>query len=754
MLEVETTSPMLPGIQSVPDRSTSWFSDNGCVIREGSERLVFISGTLVSRYEADEVVLRNVMLVGLAENGGHIGKLARAFDVSEQTVRELRRKFRAGGVEALVPQPKRPPRAKPRLNGRERRNVEQFFERGKRPADVVGQVEAKYGIKRSTVYAIWNAWKARKAKREASNADVESSVAQQEELSVAPEAEDATATSTEENEVIEASASAATEVVAEQPEAEVVERGEDVETMVDEPVRIADAPLKVGTTHNVQHAGTWIMLAAVMQLGLYEVVTRAAAARRVSTKGLRVVLDATIAALSIGERCVEGVRRLATPTAGFLLRAKSAPSAPWVRAVLGKLADAYATIQDAMAKQYLTTLAATSELAVFYVDNHLRPYTGKFTLRRGWRMQDKRVRPGSSDYYVHDLDGRPVLRVTEPAHGHLTDFLRPIADKLRQALGLGVQIVLAFDRGGAFPEVMAELRDAGIHFVTYERRPYPTMSATVFDKTVRIGKELYALHEARLTNLGRGRGRVRRIAVLTPYGSQINLVAASDLPAEQLLAIMLGRWRQENGFKHGNERWGINQLDGRKTVEYAADTVIPNPARRRLDHALRIARRNEGDARCELAALGPDHPRREKCEKHLADALADQQVYLAQRPRIPKHIELQHSELAGKLVHHTLGYKCLLDTIRIACANAESELAAMLAPLLPRPKEAKKILANLFAAPGDVRISERSIRVTLAPAATNGEREALTTLAGLLDEAELVLPGDPHHRHLRFRIQS
>ena len=25
--------------------------------------------------------------------------------------------------------------------------------------------------------------------------------------------------------------------------------------------------------------------------------------------------------------------------------------------------------------------------AVFYVDNHMRPYTGKHTVRKGWRMQ-------------------------------------------------------------------------------------------------------------------------------------------------------------------------------------------------------------------------------------------------------------------------------------------------------------------------------------------------------------------------------
>jgi hypothetical protein len=71
-----------------------------------------------------------------------------------------------------------------------------------------------------------------------------------------------------------------------------------------------------------------------------------------------------------------------------------------------------------------TYLAADRELAdndrgVFYIDTHLRPYTGKRVIRKGWRMQDKRVRPGITDYYVHDEDGRPLMRVDVPSHDSL-----------------------------------------------------------------------------------------------------------------------------------------------------------------------------------------------------------------------------------------------------------------------------------------------------------------------------------------------
>jgi hypothetical protein len=58
------------------------------------------------------------------------------------------------------------------------------------------------------------------------------------------------------------------------------------------------------------------------------------------------------------------------------------------------------------------------------------------------------------------------------------------------------------------------------------------------------------------------------------------------------------RHKQENGFHHGVERWGINQLDGRKVDDYPPDAIIPNPARGRLDRALRLVRAEEWTARC------------------------------------------------------------------------------------------------------------------------------------------------------------
>jgi hypothetical protein len=131
----------------------------------------------------------------------------------------------------------------------------------------------------------------------------------------------------------------------------------------------------VESKRGVQHLGTWMMMAMAQQNGLHEAV----AACWMRGDGVRIAVDATIAALAIGERCVEGVRRLQTPTATTLLRADRVPTASGVRRRLWKLAEeGGATLVAAMSKPYITAARAQTDApAVFYVDNHLRPYTGQ-----------------------------------------------------------------------------------------------------------------------------------------------------------------------------------------------------------------------------------------------------------------------------------------------------------------------------------------------------------------------------------------
>ncbi len=208
----------------------------------------------------------------------------------------------------------------------------------------------------------------------------------------------------------------------------------------------------------------------------------------------------------------------------------------------------------------------------------------------------------------------------------------------------------------------------------------------------------------------------------------MNFLATSKLPAERLVEILWHRWRQENGFKHGVERWGINHLDGRSVESYPPGTIIPNPARRRLERALRLARVAEGDARRDLARFEKGSKRQVAAEQDLAESIERQHELEALRPWLPKHAPVEETELAGKLVRHDGKLKTIIDVIRVVCANAESDLAAMLAPHMHRPREAKKLLSNIFSAPGKVAVTEHGVHVRLSCSKQVGARRDSASL--------------------------
>ena len=687
-----------------------WFSDNACVVDHGDRREVFVGGMLVGVFTREDVTSRNLLVVTLAgDPHTHLGKLAKAFGLSSERVRGLRRKYETEGMAALVTPSRngRPPKVTPK----KRAALEAMFDAGLTIAEAHKKMR---GLGFSTVGQAHTAWK---NKREAERAK-----------------------------------QAADEAAAERDEPLLLPG---IKRMAPRPKAEPPAPIAAESVKSggfVQHAGTWLVLAMLAKLGLYDAAERAGEGR-VAPCTLRVAIDAAAIALTLGQSCVEGVRRVATPTSPVLLRARECPSPTSVRRAMAELA---ADLGDtrfhvAMLGTYLRAARDDDDGGVYYVDNHLRTYTGKYVIRRGWRMQDKRVRPGITDYYVHDEDGRPLFRVAVASHDSLTQWLMPIGTLLRRAVGADDRVLLGFDRAGAFPESMAALRDTGFELVTYERRPFPMLAESAFTETALVGDDDEVRFVESQINLRRGRGRVRRIAVREADGRQVNLLAVSERPAARLIAIMRGRWRQENGFKHGVERWGINQLDRRKTVPYPPDTIVPNPARRRLDRALRAACIREGDARRLLAQLPDDDARRVRVDRDLREALALQRELVDARSTTPKRAPLSDTELAGKLVRHESGSKTVLDTVRIACANVETDLANALAPLLPRADEAKKTLANLFVAPGRVRVGIRTIAVDLAPAGTALELVAFRKLLDALNHDKLSLPGDERRRRLRFR---
>jgi hypothetical protein len=574
-----------------PTPSTTWFDARSCVVLdEEGARHVFVGGRLVGSFDAKGTAERNVLLIAVSEEPrAHFGHIAKAFGVSSEMIRLLRRLVEREGIGAVTTR-KRGGSVGLALTARDRRKVIASFEQA-------GSVDGTWElvgrrVSRSTVGRMKKEWDS-----------------QQNPSPVAADTAAALTQTSIDEQPVAGSEPVAAPVAGPEPVAAPVSMGADAPPTEEEGAALPLRTQPVNSARWVQHVGTWLLIAMLHRQGLYDAARESWADEKMHGS-LRIALDAVVCSLALGEKCVEGVRRLMTTSGHTLVRANRAPSATWVRRVFGAFAadQRAARLHLAMARLYVQQAHAETErdVVVFYVDNHLRPYTGKATIRKGWRMQDKRVRPGVTDVYVHDEAGNPVLRLSDVANGSLTTWLSSVAKLLREMVGAEPRIVLAFDRGGAFPEQLVALRDAGFELVTYERKPYPLLAPTAFDITFTHDGETLEASDGR-TNLGGGQGRVRRIALRAGDGRQVNLLATGALSVSELYAILRGRWVQENGFHHQVHRWGINQLDGRTTEPYDPDAVIPNPARRRLDRHVRLARVTAGLARNELAALVQTH---------------------------------------------------------------------------------------------------------------------------------------------------
>jgi transposase len=703
-----------------------WFSKSGCVVWHANGRKdVLVFGTLLGSFGEGETTARNMVLVQVAHDGVVMEDVAHAFGVTTETVRATRRAFEAGGFRALVKK-QRGGQGPWKVTPKVRATVEKHFEDGLSVQQT--REKMKKALSAGTLHKLNREWKAKRAAASAAEAPVQQALAL----------------------AVEAASENTTGALVVKPAAS--------EYVVRAAPSHDERTLSTGGPSSAKHVpflGSWLLLAMVAKLGLHEVVeAEASKKKKVGRESLRLAVDAVTVALAIGQGCVEGVRRLAHRASGALLLAARAPSPTWVRNVLGRAAadERGLSIRARFSGEMMRAAVSRAQgVATLYLDNHLRPYTGLQRLLHGWRMQEKRALPGTTDCHVHDVDGRPVYRVATRMHDSLGKLLLPIGAWLRLAMGEGPRILMAFDRAASFAEVMTELRDSDFDFVAYERAPYPALPASDFTESFILDGERIGYCETR-KNLGGGRGRVRRLALRVPGGHQVNILTNAKAAVPEVAAIMAGRWSQENAFHHAVRRWGLNQLDGRTFTDFEPDAVIPSPMRRRLDRKLKDLRTREGNLRRKLARATRDEVHA-RLTKDLARNLEKQRHLEAQRPSLPKHCTVEEADLVGELKHHSDEYKAVLDTIRTAAINAEADLAAELAPAMSMPREAKRLLMNFFMAPGDIRVRENSIHVTLDVAAHGGEQRAIERLCRVATEWKLSLPGDPAGRPLRFEAQ-
>jgi len=120
------------------------FSHHGCVYwskdRERAE--VFVGSTLIGMFARRDPQARNLILIGLCQGRRmHLGRLARAFDITGETLRKVRRLYEREGLAGLVGGKSRG--REPKLNDATVHAVHRWFARGVSVREVQKKLRAR-----------------------------------------------------------------------------------------------------------------------------------------------------------------------------------------------------------------------------------------------------------------------------------------------------------------------------------------------------------------------------------------------------------------------------------------------------------------------------------------------------------------------------------------------------------------------------------------------------------------------------------
>jgi hypothetical protein len=243
-------------------------------------------------------------------------------------------------------------------------------------------------------------------------------------------------------------------------------------------------------------------------------------------------------------------------------------------------------------------------------------------------------------------------------------------------------------------------------------------------------------------------------------GHQTNVTSRWDLRDIEVAYRMFERWRQENFFKYMREEFLLDALVDYQIEPEDPTRTIPNPERRALDKEIQAARADLAKLEREYGAAAAANAEQRrptmrgfkiahgKLGNQLRSARARVSRLFDQRQELPKRVEV-HDVSERAMVKLATERKHLSDIIKMVAYQAESDLLALLRPHYARAdQEGRTLLHELFATAGDIRVSERELKITLAPLSSPHRTHAAQALCEMLDQTATIFPGS----HLRMRF--
>jgi Transposase protein len=725
-----------------------------CSLRiEADQRVIVVAGLPVHHYRAEDAVAEAYAMVFLVESGfAQQTDVARAFARSVRTVRRYQGRYVQGGMAALGRE-EGWRRGRRRISGRRLRSIEMLKSQGTSNRAIAHRL----GV-------------SEKAIRKLVGPSKPAESAQHAFAGITPAAgEPPTSAKSTGDDPDRATSSVDERAGDRDPITASADDGEPVPMSLDRDAgdRTFDrqlaylgllddaAPLfREGTS--VPGVGVLLALPCLVESGLFRISRKLYGEIGPAFYGLRTTLLTLLLMALLRIKRPEHLKERDPAAFGRLLGLDRAPEVKTLRRRLTRLAARHCAEQLGAELARLRVDQRGHLMGFLYVDGHVRAYHGqRAILSKAYVARRHLAMPASTDYWINDRSGEPLLVITGEVNAALTRALPRLLREVRALVGKrGVTIV--FDRGGWSPKLFGTMIKDGFDLLTYRKGRCRRINERRF---IRRCAELdrrrvdYLLHDQPVGFL-KGKLRLRQVTRLCDDGHQTQVITSRwDLRDIEVAYRMFERWRQENFFKYMREEFLLDAL-----IDYQIDPedptrTIPNPERRALDKEIRAARTDLARLEREYGAAAADNaePRRPtmrgfkiahgRLGKQLRTARARLAQLFEQRRDVPKRVEVQDLNVQA-VVKLATERKHLTDIIKMLAYQAESDLLALLRPHYARvDQEGRTLLHELFTSAGDICVCDSELHITLAPLSSPHRTHAAQALCEMLDQTATVFPG-------------
>jgi hypothetical protein len=505
----------------------------------------------------------------------------------------------------------------------------------------------------------------------------------------------------------------------------------------------------------VPGAGVLLAIPAIVASGVLAAAEEVYGTIGPAFYGLRTSVVALILMALLRIKRPEGLKERSPHDLGRILGLDRAPEVKTLRRKLARLAAAKqaSLLGRLLAKRRVETRGTS--MGFLYIDGHVRVYHGKHTLPKTHVARMRLALPATTDYWVNDAKGEPLFVVTAEANAGLVKMLPPILEEVRSLVGER-RVTVVFDRGGWSPALFHKLVAVGFDFMTYRKGRNRAVPKSFFRAHKRRfdGKLVTYVLADRGVRLLDGKLRLRQVTRLSRDGHQTPILTSRrDLAAIEVAYRMFERWRQENFFKYLRDEFALDAL-----AEYGVEPAdpqreVPNPKRQRLDEEIRKARQVLFKIPSELglhALVNPEKKRptmrgfkiaHAEIARRFREAADRLRALERKRAATPKRLPVGKI-VQGPVIQLAAERKILTNLFKMLAFQAESELVGQIRPHYRRAEdEGRTLVQSILAAPADIVLRPRGLRILVHPLSSAHRTRALAALCDNLNQAVVCFPG-------------